>query len=329
MKLMFLFMMCLTACSGVQNMDSGFENLYNTDSEELDTEEGQDYEEDEDTSFYEDTAQEEPASLIDFSQSGPYEIYVENYTVSVSNCSSMNYSIYSPSGVDNSTIVVLGHGFARGSDVMRGWAEHLSSWGIDVILPTLCHYNILFGVDHEMNGLNMKELTDLQGASKVIYAGHSAGGLAAIIAASQDSRTVGIVGLDATDTEDVPGVDDYIGRDYAASVHGFAYAIFGETSSCNGNNNGIELFKMMNDYKLLRVTSADHCDFENPTNSLCTMNCENSTELFDNSEIESAIITLGTAAVISLSDSSSNASLWWSNEGLEDWIYSGLIQEIE
>jgi len=32
MKLMFLFMMCLTACSGVQNMDSGFENLYNTDS---------------------------------------------------------------------------------------------------------------------------------------------------------------------------------------------------------------------------------------------------------------------------------------------------------
>lgn len=320
-----LFIFALFSCGIDVTMDTENNDSYVSmhDSEQSDEEDDKADAEDEDTS------QVDQISLIDFSQRGPHEIDIGTYTASVSNCQNINYTIYSPREISNSTIVVLGHGFARGPDVMSGWAEHISSWGFDVILPTLCHYNILFGVDHEMNGLNMKELADLQSASKVIYAGHSAGGLAAIIAASHDNKTAGIVGLDATDTEGVPGVDDYIGRDYAGSVYGFAYAIFGEASSCNANNNGIELFKMMNDYRLLRVSSADHCDFENPTNSLCTMNCENSIELFDNAVIESAIITLGTAAVISLSDSSSDASLWWTNEGLDDWIYSGLIQEIE
>ena len=46
----------------------------------------------------------------------------------------------------------------------------------------------------------MVELAEVVGAATPIYAGQSAGGLAAVIAASIDPTTLGVVGLDATDT---------------------------------------------------------------------------------------------------------------------------------
>jgi len=275
-------------------------------------------------SDYEDTGEElEP--LTDFLQTGPYSVSAESRTASVTNCSNMSYSVYSPSGVTNPTIVVLGHGFARGADVMAGWAEHLSSWGVEILLPTLCHYNVFTGVDHEMNGQNMKELAALHNATDVVYAGHSAGGLAAIIAASQDVNAIGVVGLDTTDTEDVPGVEDYIGLSYASSVRCPAYALIGEPSTCNSNNNGLGLFRMMPDYNAVKITSADHCDFENPTNFVCELSCTNSTVVFGDEEISEAIITLGTAAIISLTGISEDGERIWSEEGLREWIESGLV----
>ena len=125
---------------------------------------------------------------------------------------------YTPQGVPTPPTVILGHGFLRGGDKMYGWAEHFASWGVEVLAPTLCHYNVFTGVDHEMNGQNMVELATLHGTTSVIYAGQSAGGLAAIIAASQDNNTIGIVGLDATDTEGAPGVPDLLGQNYAGSI---------------------------------------------------------------------------------------------------------------
>ncbi|MEC9308253.1 MAG: hypothetical protein VX966_01945 [Chloroflexota bacterium] len=267
--------------------------------------------------------------LTDFLQVGPYSVSAESRTASVTNCSNMSYSIYSPDGTTNPPTVILGHGFARGADVMNGWANHLSSWGVEVLLPTLCHYNVFAGVDHEMNGQNMKELVDLHGATNAVYAGHSAGGLAAIIAASQDSSAAGVVGLDTTDTEDVPGVEDYIGLSYAPSVNCPAYALIGEPSTCNSNNNGLGLFRMMSDYSVIKINSADHCDFENPTDFVCELSCENSTAIFEDSEISEAIITLGTAAIISLAGISEDGERVWSEEGLENWIASGLISELE
>ena len=85
---------------------------------------------------------------------------IENHTVGVTDCSSMNCSVYTPTN-PSPPIVVLGHGFARGAGAMSGWAEHLSSWGVMVLLPTLCHYNVWFGVAHEMNGQNMVELAEI------------------------------------------------------------------------------------------------------------------------------------------------------------------------
>ena len=291
---------------------------------------------DEEVDETEDTAEPEPTEegdqpLADFSQWGPhypYGISKETRTAAVTNCPSMEYVVYTPYA-DDPPVVVLGHGFARGPDVMSGWAEHLSSWGVEVLLPTLCHYNIFAGVDHEMNGQNMTELADIHGADRVVYAGHSAGGLAAIIAASQDMGAIGVLGLDATDTDGAPGVPDAIGRVYAGTVMSPAFAISGEPSSCNSDNNGLELFRLMSDYRAVKVTSSDHCDFENPTDVVCTLSCENQSPEFNDAETRPTIITLGTAAIMSLTGLSPDGDEWWSDEGLDAWVQSGLVQELE
>ena len=254
---------------------------------------------------------DEPEITTDFVVRGPHETNKDNRAVEVTNCSNMNYSVYSPVGIEKPPVAILGHGFARGPDTMVGWADHLASWGVEVLLPTLCHYNILAGVDHEMNGQNMIELADHHGATEVVYGGHSAGGLAAIIAASQDSDSLGVLGLDTTDTENVPNIPDFIGQQYAADVKSPAFLVMGEPSSCNSDNNGLQLFEMMEDSYILKVDDADHCDFESPTDFVCEMNCENNNAETSDEQIRSLIFTLGTSAILSLTDLSEDGWIIW------------------
>ena len=322
------------ACeTGITHSSDEIHDSTESDSDEVEgsaTDEPLEEDEVDDESIPEDdTAEEVVTTIVDFSQRGPHEIVSQSESASVTNCSNMNYSIFSPVGISSPPIVVLGHGFGRGSDTMSGWAEHLSSWGVEVLLPTLCHYNVFFGVDHEMNGQNMVELANHHGADEVTYAGHSAGGLAAIIAASFDSQAQGVLGLDTTDTQDVPGVPDFIGMNYASSVTSKAFSIRGEPSSCNSENNGLTLFRMMSDYKAIKVTSADHCDFERPTDFMCEMNCEGSSSEFTDDVINKAILTLGTAAIIAITEALPDGDLVWTEEELSEWTASGLVQSLE
>ena len=134
------------------------------------------------------------------------------------------------------------------------------------------------------------------------------------------------MGLDVTDTEGVPNVQDFIGREYAGSVTSPSFSIFGEPSTCNSENNGLELFKMMEDYKAIQVTSADHCDFENPTDFACELSCESGEAEYSDDEIRPLIIMFGTAAIMSLNGSDDGTSVW-SEEGLNGPVSSGIITE--
>ena len=270
---------------------------------------------------------EDPGPLVDFGQRGPHTVTEQPTTATVTNCTGFEYTVYTPQSVTDPEVVVLGHGFARGPGVMVGWADHFASWGVEVLLPTLCHYNVLFGVDHEMNGQNMVELADLHGATQTTYAGHSAGGLAAIIASSMDADSRGVLGLDTTDTQDAPGVPDFIGQPYAPSASP-GYLLIGEPSTCNADNNGLTLFQLMGTAHILKVTSADHCDFESPTDFMCTFNCENDTIEFPDEEIRPAALTLGTAAIMALTETHPDGQLVWEAQGTEEWSTTGLIQEL-
>ena len=249
--------------------------------------------------------------IEDFVVRGPYEVTKEDRTFDVTNCSGMGYSVYAPNNTLDAPTVILGHGFARGPETMTGWADHLASWGVQVLLPTLCHYNVLAGVDHEMNGQNMFELAQHYNTSEVVYVGHSAGGLAAIIAASLDENALGILGLDTTDTEGAPGVPDFIGQQYAENVTGTGFYVYGEPSSCNSNNNGLTLFEMMGESYVVKIDEADHCDFENPTDFMCEINCENTQAAVSDEEIKSLIMAFGTSAVLTLTGLSTNGWVIW------------------
>tara|TARA_A100001515_G_scaffold91598_1_gene73030 strand:+ start:945 stop:2474 length:1530 start_codon:yes stop_codon:yes gene_type:complete len=253
---------------------------------------------------------EDETTPEDFDRAGTYSFTVVDTYADVAGCS-MSYSAYIPVGAENPPVVVLGHGFSRGPQTMTGWAEHLSTWGIEVLLPTLCHYNVFWGVDHELNGQNMVELGQYHGAEEVIYAGHSAGGLAAIIAASLDNSNLGVLGLDTTDTEGVFGVEDFIGQQYASDVISPAFSIRGEPTSCNSNGNGLDLFEMINDAYKIKVDEADHCDFEFPTNSGCELSCENSNPAIPDSTIRPKIIALGTSAILTLADMTDDGWVLW------------------
>jgi len=286
-------------------VDTSEETIETGDSSIVDTNEEQGQEQEEE----QEQEEQDPESLEDFIYRGAHDVSTETSVLSVTDCN-MDFTVYSPN-IENPSIVILGHGFARGPGTMTGWADHLASWGVKVLLPTLCHYNILAGVDHEKNGLNMVELGQAYGATEVIYAGHSAGGLAAIIAGSLDNNNLGILGLDTTDTEGIPGVDDFIGQLYASGVTSTAFSVRGEPSSCNSEGNGLDLFEMMpNSYKA-KVGEADHCDFEYPTNFGCEINCENSQASVSDVEIRSLVVTFGTSAILSLAGVSEDGWIIW------------------
>ena len=138
----------------------------------------------------------EPVEGNDYTQAGPYTVNSASGSISATGCDDgMSYNIHT-TGRINPITVVLAHGFLRGGSLgvhtMTGWGEHYASWGVGLV-PVLCHYS-LTGADHELNGQNMIELAEAHGATQVIYAGQSAGGLASVIAAAQDSDALGVVG---------------------------------------------------------------------------------------------------------------------------------------
>ena len=274
------------------------------------------------------TEEETLADLVDFSQLGNYAVVSSTESTNVTNCPGMSYHVYAPENLSNPPVMVLGHGFARGGSKVVEWAEHFASWGVEVLVPMdLCHYNFL-GVDHEMNGQNMMELAAHHGAQDPIYGGHSAGGLAALIAASMDSNTLGLIGLDATDTEGVPTVPDFIGQSYAPQLTAPAFGLIAEPSSCNAENNGITLLGLVPDSYMLRIKSSDHCDFEYPTDGGCEFLCLNDNTTFDDSEIRPMIRSLSTAALMHLTGMHADGEAYWFSPVLDELVATGLVQEL-
>jgi hypothetical protein len=247
----------------------------------------------------------------DYTVDGPHVVTALTETVAAS-CD-MQTQVFTPDIEDpDLPLIVLGHGFARGADQLVGWAEHLASWGFTVAVPALCHSSI-WDTDHEANGTDMLAIPDALGALTVIYGGHSAGGLAAFVSGALDSRAIGVIGLDATDADD-------IGLDYAALLTVPALGLLGEPSSCNADSNGAALYQTASSAVAVRVTDADHCDYESDTDWLCTSFCTNAAATFSDADIQTAIRGLMTAAVFEILDEETG---WWESGS----FYEALVAE--
>jgi hypothetical protein len=113
----------------------------------------------------------------------------------------VRYEVHLPADWDGGVTVVLAHGFLRDLRTMRGWAAHLSSHGVATAVVSLCN-STPFAGRHDRNAIDLRALADLlqPADGAVLYAGFSAGGLAALLAAADDPRTVAYLGLDAVDS---------------------------------------------------------------------------------------------------------------------------------
>jgi pimeloyl-ACP methyl ester carboxylesterase len=180
--------------------------------------------------------------------------------------------VYTPSSARARAVVVLAHGFGRDRSTLAELARDLSDAGFAVVVPDLPAL-----ADH---GANARFLTSLAneveqssrpalafGASRIIFVGFSAGGLASLVAASARGDTAAWIGLDPVDR-------DGLGVASAGQVTAAAFVIRAGPSACNAESNIEPALLRLPRLALDRVESgASHCDFEAPTDRLCTLAC--------------------------------------------------------
>jgi len=238
----------------------------------------------------------------DLREVGPYAVELDTGSAALDGCT-MGYDVRTPAGIPDAPAVVLAHGFQGNRASMAGWAEHWASWGMRVVTPDLCHASIV-DTDHAQNGADLRALVTELSLPSVIYAGYSAGGLAAVLATADDPRATALVGLDMVDSGS-------LGADAVAGVGVPAFDIVGEPSQCNTTNNGLAVFVGIAGSRSLRVTEADHCDFQSPVDFLCGLTCTGTNDQLDDETIQAAVRGLSTAAVLWQSELEPTGAQWW------------------
>jgi len=200
---------------------------------------------------------ESGAQVVYDGGTGPFEVNVTDETLA-----GETVTWYEPGG-GNGRAVGWSHGFARSPENHAAAAARAASWGFLVGVPELPSFS-----DQEVNAEfltgDLRDAAIAKGAESVGYVGHSAGGLASLLAASGGDAWV-LVGLDGTDVDD-------LGVAAAPSVTAPTLLLAGEPSACNADGNG-RAWTTSGGLRRLAVTSASHCDFESDTDTLCDSLC--------------------------------------------------------
>jgi pimeloyl-ACP methyl ester carboxylesterase len=178
----------------------------------------------------------------------------------------IDYQVYRPPGSDHTVQIILAHGFLRSKARMAGLATRLAKAGFVTAAIDLCNMRPWDGA-HRQNAADMIRVARRLAHGPVVYAGFSAGGLAALLAASNDPSSLGVLALDLVDWE-------RIGARAAASLRPPLLGLHGEPSRCNAQNNGLAVFDAAPQAEVRHIVGASHCDFEAPTDRLCRLICE-------------------------------------------------------
>lgn len=203
----------------------------------------------------------------------------------------LHYRLYRPATPATGDLVVLGHGFLRSQERMVDLARALAEAGIPTVTLDFCNARFWDG-RHFRNGLDMVRVADVLKAERVVYAGFSAGGLAALVAGRNDPRALGVVALDLVDA-------GQLGEGMAAGLDRPLIGLIGDPSPCNAENNGLAVFAATDQAVIERVDGAEHCDFESPTDWLCRLICKRDTP-DEESSPRRDIIEAATSAILSL-----------------------------
>ena len=269
-------------------------------------------------------------SLGQYSILGPFDVDSGSNVITTSDSSQMDYSIYFPVNYQSEVVVLLVHGFSRDQSVMAGFAEHFASWGIKTITMNLLHSSIVDN-DPIMDALDINILADQIGQGlPIVYLGHSSGGMRSVLAASQNSNAIAVLGLDLVDAL-YPGSDNqYYALSLVANMMIPVWGMFGESSTCNANSNGLNVFQDAVQGNAVIVTEADHCDFELPTNFLCSFLCGQENYIFSDDDIEEVVLNLSTSFILDIVNFSDlNIQLWEPGNNYYDSLVTvGALQQI-
>ena len=210
-------------------------------------------------------------------------VLIEESQRSVTGCT-FDYRLYQPADPQTRTSIMLGHGFLRDQDNLVGLSRALANHGIPVVTLNFCNMRLWNG-NHESNALDMRALAQKLGLSEdIIYGGFSAGALAAVLAANDDTRA--ILALDLVDQND-------LGLNAIRALQTPLIGVSGPASSCNANGNGAALFTSRAQPSLsdlITIEGASHCEFESPSNWLCEIACGDEDNEQDDERERAAII---------------------------------------
>jgi hypothetical protein len=165
--------------------------------------------------------------------------------------------------------VILAHGFTRTRATFAGHAAMLAHAGYWAIVPDLP-----FLLDSRDNAVALRDLIRRlqQGAAgapldRFVLVGFSAGGLSALLAADAPG-VVGYVGLDPFDRP------NGVGLEAARKLAVPAFLLRGPSAACNAYSIAEPWVKALPHLvQDQQFAAASHCDFESPTDGLCTFVC--------------------------------------------------------
>lgn len=172
----------------------------------------------------------------------------------------IQYTLHSPAS-PASLHVILAHGFLRSPDTMGHLAKSLADGGIETASIKLKRSTPLNG-NHAANARDLIALREALGWKNVIYAGFSAGGLSALIAASEDKACTKLLLFDPVD-------QGILGRDAAPKVRIPTLAILGKPGPGNANRNATPMLEIIPNHRIHEIPEATHCDFEASPSALC------------------------------------------------------------
>ena len=211
------------------------------------------------------------AATSPFARTGPYAVETTRAEFPGTYGCTLEFETYrpvaSPRGdapiEPTGTMVFLAHGFMRDLTRMRGWGERFASHGVPTTVLSFCNSRFYAG-RHDRNAEDLVALAAAVHAGSVVYAGFSAGGLAAYLATAADPRTVAYLGLDPVDSGE-------LAREVRLDVP--ALMLFAEPSRCNAERNMLDSIGNDHSVRVLEVPYATHCDFEDPYDPRCERLC--------------------------------------------------------
>lgn len=205
-------------------------------------------------------------------------------------------------------VVLIAHGTLRNSNHMEGWARALAEGArLTAVALDQCAGSAPGGRPAD-DGADLVALRKHLGFEHAIYVGVSAGGLAALTAASMDpDATRGLLLLDPVNAGGQA-------RRAAGRVRAPVAALVAKPQACNAWRNIDRALRALSDATIVDLGRVSHCDFEWPTDTFCRVACLSTGDSSRNERSMAAIRAIGVGFIAAIARQDHHALAHWKGD---------------